>query len=416
MGYPTEEQLKKIYGADTQKAEARFAHLREEYRRVFKTDAADAEYFTAPGRTEIIGNHTDHNGGRILAGSVMMDTIAAAEKTEDGVITVVSEGYKMPFSIDLKEADKIPHNKGTLSLLAGMAEAFKKFGYQTGGFRAYVSSNVMASAGVSSSASFEMLICSVLNYFYNDESIGYPYFAKIGQYAENVYWEKASGLMDQMACACGGTILLDFSDDVKYERVDFSFDMLGYDEILINTGKGHADLSEEYSAVPNEMRAVAAALGGKNLCDVREDDLLKNLPEIRTKIGNDRAVLRALHYFEECRRVDRAAEAVRAGKLEEILRLIDESGQSSFEWLENAYVAKTPEEQSVPLALAMTEIFIRKHKAGACRLHGGGFGGVIMAVLPKELTEEYRDYMSPVFGRENICVTGIRKVGAVHIG
>lgn len=416
MGYPTEEQLRKIYGKDTESAALRYAHLREEYCRIFKTDAAKAEYFTAPGRTEIIGNHTDHNGGRILAGSVMMDTIAAAEKTDDGRITIVSEGYEEPFTISMRDAGQIPHNQGTVSLLAGMAEAFGRFEYRAGGFRAYVSSSVMPSAGVSSSASFEMLICSVLNYFYNDGKIDYPHYAKIGQYAENVYWEKASGLMDQMACACGGTVLLDFSDDVKYERVDFSFDSLDCDVFLINTGKGHADLSEEYSSIPNEMRAVAKVLGGKNLCEVREEDLLENLPKVRAEVGNDRAVMRALHYFEECRRVDRAAEAVREGTPEKILDIIDESGRSSFEWLQNAYIAKTPEEQSVPIALALTEIFIREHRAGHCRLNGGGFGGVIMTVLPKKLREEYTDYMAAIFGRESICVTDIRQTGAVHIG
>lgn len=414
MGLPEKEELKRIYGEDAAEAEKRFACLKDRFAETFG-GCEGAEGFTSPGRTEIIGNHTDHNGGKILAASVTLDTIALARKKDNGIISVLSEGYPM-LTLDLNRLDEVPKDQGTLSLVGGMLKAFRERGYVIGGFEACASSNVVSAAGISSSASFEMLICSILNYFYNDNKISYDIYARAGQYAENVYWHKASGLMDQMACACGGTILLDFHDDVKYKPVSFTFDDIGYKEILINTGKGHADLSAEYSSVPDEMRLIAAKLGGKNLCEADEEELLKHLNEIRKDVNNDRAVLRALHYYEECRRVDEAEAALAAGRPEKILDLISESGHSSHEWLQNAYVASAPEEEPVPLALALSEIFMKRHGAGVCRLHGGGFGGVIMAAVPKELAEAYTEFMAPYFGRENIFVTGIRRTGAVHIG
>ena len=221
--------------------------------------------------------------------------------------------------------------------------------------------------------------------------------------------------MDQMACACGGTILLDFSDGVKYEKVNFGFDALGYNEVIINTGKGHADLSAEYSSIPNEMRLVAKELGADNLCGTDEASLLKKLPAIRAKLGNDRAIMRALHYFEECGRVENAAKELENGNTEEVLRMIDESGRSSWEWLQNVYCINDPKEQSISLALALTKLYINKIGSGVCRIHGGGFAGVIMAVIPEEKTAGYVDFMTPYFGADNIYPMGIRQVGAVHV-
>ncbi len=212
MNTPATATLEHIYGEDAAKASARYQHLAEEFEKNF--GAKDVTYYSAPGRTEIIGNHVDHNGGRILAASITMDTIAAAARTSDGKVTVVSEGYR-PVVIDLDKAAQTPHCKGTLSLIAGILEGMKHFGFQVGGFQAYVTSEVIPSAGVSSSASFEMLICAILNHLYNDDKMDYAFYAKAGQFAENHFWDKASGLMDQMACAVGGTICLDFAEDVK---------------------------------------------------------------------------------------------------------------------------------------------------------------------------------------------------------
>ena len=413
MGIPSQDVLSKVYGEDAERAQARLSALAGRYDEAFGT--GDPEFFTASGRTEIIGNHTDHNGGKILAASITMDSIAAAQPTDDGVVTIWSEGYPEAIVVDTANIDKIAHGGGSTTLVAGMLEATVKRGFKVGGFNAVCSSEVIPSAGVSSSASFEMLVCEIVNHLYNDDAIDRADYARIGQYAENVWWDKASGLMDQMACAVGGTILLDFSDGVKYEKVDFGFDELGCDLVIVNTGKGHADLSAEYSSVPNEMHAVAAELGVENLCDTSEDAVLANVAELRQKCG-DRAVLRALHYFEECGRVESAEAAINAGDKARVLELISASGRSSWEWLQNAVVPGMPEEQPIPLALALTELYLRRIGAGVCRLHGGGFAGVIMCVLPKAETAGYVDYISGYCGRESVYLTNIRQTGAACLG
>ena len=413
MGIPNGETLTRVYGEDAEGAAERLSALAARYDEAF--GSGDPEFFTASGRTEIIGNHTDHNGGKILAASITMDSIGAAARTDDGIVTIWSEGYPEAIVVDTGAIDQIAHGGGSTTLVAGMLEATVKRGFKIGGFNMVASSEVIPSAGVSSSASFEMLVCEVVNHLYNDDAIERADYARIGQYAENVWWGKDSGLMDQMACAVGGTILLDFSDGVKYERVDFGFDELGCDLVIVNTGKGHADLSAEYSSVPNEMHDVAAALGVKNLCETSEDAVLANLAELREKCG-DRAVLRALHFFEECARVESAEEAIVAGEKGRVLDLITESGRSSWEWLQNAVVPGMPEEEPIPMALALTQLYLRRIGAGVCRLHGGGFAGVIMCALPKEQTAGYVDYMAGYFGRENVYLTNIRQTGAACLG
>ena len=407
------ERLQEIYGNEAAEAEARFQNLTEQYQAKF--GGAPEHFFSAPGRTEIIGNHTDHNGGRILAASINLDTICAAAPTDDGIITIISEGYKKAIVVDTAKVEQVPTCQGSVSLVAGIVKAAKEFGFKVGGFNAYASTKVIRAAGVSSSASFEMMVCAVLDHFFNAGKIDYADYARMGQYAENVYWEKASGLMDQMACAVGGTILLDFSEGVKVEKVDFAFDRLGCDLIIVNTGKGHSDLSAEYSSIPGEMRAVAKELGAENLCESTEEALLEKLQEIRKKLGNDRALLRALHYYEECRRVDEAVEALRAGETEKMLEYIRESGNSSWKWLQNGYVIADPAEQSIPLTLALSEAWMKKKKRGVCRIHGGGFAGVVMCVVPKEDTEEFTEYLAPYVGRENIYNMGLRQAGAICV-
>ncbi|HIY51247.1 MAG TPA: hypothetical protein IAA43_04840 [Candidatus Olsenella avicola] len=413
MGFPSTETLERVYGEDAGRARERLRELAARYEERF--GAGDPEFFSAPGRTEIIGNHTDHNGGKILAASITMDSVGAAARTDDGIVTIWSEGYPEAIVVDTNAIDAIPHGGGSTTLVAGMLEAAAKRGYRIGGFNAVASSEVIPSAGVSSSASFEMLVCEIVNHLYNDDAIEVADYARIGQYAENVWWDKASGLMDQMACAAGGTILLDFSDGVKFEKVDFGFDELGHDLVIVNTGKGHADLSEEYSSVPNEMHAVAAELGVKNLCETTEDAVLAHVAELREKCG-DRAVLRALHYFEECARVEAAEAAINAGEKDRVLDIITASGRSSWEWLQNAVVPGMPEEQPIPMALALTQLYLRRIGCGVCRLHGGGFAGVIMCVVPKAETAGYVDYVSGYFGRENVYLTNIRQTGATCLG
>lgn len=408
----TKPDIEALYGEESERARKRYAHLQEKFTEEF--GEAELRYFSAPGRTEIIGNHTDHNGGQILAGSITLDTICAAAPTDDGIITIVSEGYR-PVSVDTKALSETPKEDGSKSLVAGMAEAAENFGYKVGGFRAYVTSEVIASAGVSSSASFEMLVCTVLNAFYNEGKMSIADYARMGQYAENHWWNKSSGLMDQMACAAGGVIFLDFSEGVRYETIDFSFDNYDMDLFILNTGKGHADLTEEYSSIPHEMYAVAEKLGESRLADVSELVLLTTLGGMREKLGNDRALLRALHFFEENKRVNEAREAVAAGNSDKLLQLMGESGKSSYEWLQNAYCTEDTKEQSIPLALCLTELFLKRCARGTCRIHGGGFAGVIMAILPKEEREDYTAFMSQFFGKENIYRMGLRRYGAVEV-
>ena len=321
MNLPEKENLQKIYG-ETEKSSARFAHLGEKFAEIYKHD--HAEYFTSPGRTEIIGNHVDHNGGKVIAGSINLDTVGAAAPNGTDVIRITSEGYRDEIVVDLSKLSKKNYKKGTPALVAGMMEGAQKNGFKAAGFDAYVSTNVIAAAGVSSSASFEMLICTMIDYFFNEGKMTYNDYAKIGQYAENVYWDKASGMMDQMACAVGGPVLFNFADrnNLEYSKLDFSFGKFGHRLVIVNTGKGHADLSQEYSEIPAEMKAAAKALGVELLHESTLEELLAHVNEIE----DDRAVLRAIHFFEETRRVEDASEAIGKEDYEKFMKLMDESG------------------------------------------------------------------------------------------
>lgn len=413
MHLPSSEVLKEVYG-ESENSTRRFADLAENFKRQFNME--EAEFFSAPGRTEIIGNHTDHNGGKILAASIDMDTIGAAWPNNSDIITIISEGYDQKFVVDLSALDQIPINQGTVSLVAGMAEAARKSGFRVSGFNVYVSTKVISAAGVSSSASFEMLICSIIDFFFNDNSMTYVDYAKIGQYAENHHWSKASGLMDQLACAVGGTILLNFSEDAAYEKVDFSFADLGYDIFIVNTGKGHADLSEEYSSIPREMKLTAKALGAERLADTSLTKLLENMDEVLKETGNDRAILRSIHFFEENRRVEAAAGAIERKDGAGLLKLLKESGDSSWKLLQNCYPDGEVEEQKIPLTLALSELFVNRVGDGCCRIHGGGFAGVIMCVVPRSEAGNYEEYISRFADKKDIYHMNIRRHGAIHLG
>ena len=411
MNLPEKANLEKIYGENSACA-ARFQNLADNFARIYKHDHAD--FFTSPGRTEIIGNHVDHNGGKVIAGSINLDTIGAAAPNGTNVIHITSEGYRDEIVVDLTKLSKNNYKKGTVALVAGMMEGAKKNGFQTAGFDAYVSTNVIAAAGVSSSASFEMLICVIIDYFFNDSKMTYTDYAKIGQYAENVYWDKASGMMDQMACAVGGPVLFDFADrdNLKYSKLDFSFGKFGYKLVIVNTGKGHADLSQEYSEIPGEMKAVAKVLGVELLHETNVDALLEHCNEIE----DDRAVLRALHFFGETTRVEDAADAIHHEDYKKFLELVNESGTSSWELLQNCYTMKDFHEQKITRTLALTQLFLKKIGAGVCRVHGGGFAGVIAAIVPEKEQDNYVEYISRFVGRENVYPMDIRAVGAAHIG
>lgn len=411
---PNKEVLRTVYGKNKVcQSRMRFEHLSQKYQEAFQS--TKMEFFSAPGRTEIVGNHTDHNGGKVLAASINMDTIGAAYPNDTNIIQIISEGYANKIIVNLETIEEITIDEGTRSLVAGIAKAVKEFGYNISGFNAYISTEVISSAGVSSSASFEMLLCSIIDFFFNNCHLDPVIYAKIGQYAENKYWSKASGLMDQMACAVGGTIILDFHEDIKYKKIEFDYSNIGYQLVIINTGKSHADLSQEYSEIPQEMRDVANSLGVDRLCDTSIQTLKERLNDINKIINNDRAILRAIHFFEENDRVDEITEAIHEQNNEKIKQIISESGRSSRELLQNCFSISDYKEQKINLYLTLTEMFLKKISDGCCRVHGGGFAGVIMCALPKRFVDEYIQFISAYAGKRNVYLLDIRQVGAIHL-
>lgn len=377
---------------------------------------ADFEFFSSPGRTEIGGNHTDHNCGKVLTASINLDCIAAAGTNNTEIITIFSETYNQQYRIDLKELGCDGVSTGTLPLLKGLMSGFLRKGYAVGVFNAYISSNVISAAGISSSAAFEMLICCIADYFFNDNQLDAVTYAQIGQYAENNYWNKQSGLLDQMACAIGGTIAIDFKNDQDpiVDHINFDLSSMGYDLVIVNTGKGHADLSAEYSSIPKEMKAVARFFDKETLREVTLQEILDNISELR-KETNDRAILRALHYYEENLRVEQEVAALKDGQYEKFMQLVTDSGNSSWKWLQNCYSIESYKEQSVPLTLALTEMFLSSMSNGACRVHGGGFAGVIMTIIPKQFTKQYIKFIEDKIGENCTYILYIRKYGAINI-
>ena len=411
--------MDKIYSNDNnEKAnqELRFSELLEFYKKNFQDEKV--WLFSTPGRTEIGGNHTDHNHGRVLAGSVNLDTIAVAAPVENNIVTLFSEGYSEAFKVNLDNLSKAPDEEGTTAaLIRGVAAFFRKNNFQAGGFNAVVSSRVPVGSGLSSSASFEVLIATIFNHFYNGDKVPVKTMAIAGQFAENEFFGKPCGLMDQMACAYGGIVEIDFKNprDPQTEQVDFSLKDYGYNLIVVNTGGSHADLTDDYAAIPAEMKKVAAFFGKRTLRDIKESEFFQNLSELRKKTG-DRAVLRAQHFLAENKRVLEQIESLKNKDIVTFFKLIIESGNSSFRWLQNIFSTKQIEEQGVAVALALTERFISGHHPGACRVHGGGFAGTIQVFIHRDDLEEYINEIGAVFGKESVTVLSIRKQGTVCLG
>lgn len=429
--------LDKLYGGCDDALE-RYKYLREQFAAHFKgISISDISYYSAPGRCEIIGNHTDHNGGRVIAASINMDTIAAAAPNGTDIIRIYSEGHDY---IEVSLGNLNRHYSGSAGLVAGICQKALEAGYIVKGFDAYITTKVIAAAGVSSSASYEMLICAIINFMFNDNIITENECAHFGQYAENVFWNKSSGLMDQITCAVGGAVYMDFRDkeEVTYKKADISFEKMGYKLVITNTGKGHADLSHEYSSIPEEMYSVARACGCERLCEMDMGKLISNI----NLIDNDRAVLRAIHFFNENERVDKMYDAIGRGDTDTILNLIGESGTSSWELLQNCYCSDNVSEQKICLALALSKDILAStgcgavdvtatgdvngecsvghadtsnRRGGVCRVHGGGFAGVIMSVVPVYKITEYTEYMSKFFGQSNVHVVDVRQFGAVRV-
>lgn len=374
----------------------------------------DVTLFSSPGRTEISGNHTDHNHGKVLAGSINLDCVGVAAKNNSSKVHIISETFNQSFIIDLNDLSPSDKKAGTIDLVKGLLQGFKESGYEVGGFNAYITSNVISAAGVSSSASFEMLLCSILNTFFNEGRMDTVAYAHIGKYSENVYWDKASGLLDQMACAVGGLITIDFLEPASpvVEKIDFDFSSQNHSLIIVNTGKGHADLSADYSSVPIEMKKVAEFFGKEVCAEITEEEVIGHLAEVREYAG-DRSVLRALHFFEENKRVEAEVKALKEGRFSDFLNNITASGNSSWKWLQNCFTNSAYQEQGITVALALTELFITGKQRGACRVHGGGFAGVIMAMLPNDLVEEYVAYIEKALGEGNAYRMSIRPYGAI---
>lgn len=411
----SQELMETLYGkAGIEENIRRYQQLVKNFVEAF--DSTGMKLFSSPGRTEISGNHTDHNHGKVLAGSINLDCICAAAVNHKAVVNIISETFGQKFTIDLNHLEPSGAKAGTEDLVKGLLRGFQDAGYEVGGFDAYVTSNVIASAGVSSSASFEMLLCSVINRFFNEARISTVAYAHIGKFAENEYWAKDSGLLDQMACAAGGLITIDFIEPSapKVKQIDFDFASRDYSLIIVRTGKGHADLSEDYSSVPNEMKKVAEFFGKEVCVQITEEQVIDNLAAIRVYAG-DRAVMRALHFFEENKRVDAEVTALKENRFEDFLNNITASGNSSWKWLQNCYTNSNYQEQGISVALALTELFIAKKQRGACRIHGGGFAGVIMAILPNDVAAEYMAYIDNALGEGSACKMAIRPYGAICI-
>lgn len=398
-----------LYGKRYDKSEQdqRMVHILLEHERLF--GKKEATLFSTAGRSELGGNHTDHNLGCVLAASINLDTIAAAGKRDDRMVFLASEGFPTVevFLDDLDEKNQ--ERNTTNALVRGIAKAFKTRGYDVGGWEANTTTKVLKGSGLSSSAAIEVLCCTIFNHFYAHDELSPVELAKIGQYAENVYFGKPSGLLDQIACAHGGIVGIDFKDpkNPKVEPMDVSFQEYGYDLAIIDTKGNHADLTSEYAAVPEEMRLVASYFGKKQLRDVDKDRFFKDIPHIREQIQNDRAILRAIHFFNDSDRVLRQITALKDKDIETYLKLVNESGESSFCFLQNAYAIANPTEQSVPLALAVSKEILSGR--GACRVHGGGFGGTIQAYVPHDLLEEYKSRMEALFGNGSFTLIAIRK-------
>lgn len=374
----------------------------------------DAELFSAPGRSEVGGNHTDHQHGEVLAASINLDTIGVVRGTNDNQIRIISDDYD-EVVIDVEDLEARPEEKETTkALIKGVVACFVKGGYKVGGFYAYATSDVLIGAGLSSSAAFETLIGTILSGLYNNMGVSPVEIAIIGQYAENVYFGKPCGLMDQMACSVGNLVHIDFENpkNPQVEKLDFNMNDYGYSLCITDTKGSHADLTDEYAAVPKEMKAVATYFGKEVLREVDMMDVVKAIPQLREKLG-DRSILRALHFFTENMRVQEEVTSMKQGDIEEFLRIVKASGDSSFKYLQNVYSNGDVMNQNISVALLMSDITLKD--AGVSRVHGGGFAGTIQAFVKNDYVLPYKMQMDSIFGEGSCKDLRIRKYGGMKV-
>jgi len=377
-------------------------------------DAGEAVIFSAPGRSEVGGNHTDHQHGKVLATSINLDSLGVVRATNDNIIRLVSDNYdEIVISLDdvlLKDEEK----ETTTALIKGVVSGFLNRKFQVGGFSAYVTSDVLIGAGLSSSAAFETLIGTILSGLYNNMSVSAVDIAIIGQYAENIYFGKPCGLMDQMACSVGNLVYIDFENTSKpvVEKVEFDMEEYGYSLCITDTKGSHADLTDEYAAVPKEMKQVAKHFGKEVLRGIAAQDIIREIKVLRSEFG-DRSVLRALHFVSENDRVTSEVEALKAGDFVGFLNLVKASGDSSYKYLQNVYSNSDVNSQNVSVALATSDIVLQDN--GVSRVHGGGFAGTIQAFVKNEYVDEYKKNMDMIFGEASCSDLRIRKYGGIQV-
>lgn len=409
------DELKKVYVTDSAVEEQKPRYIRtlKKFVELFGDDR-QVMVLSAPGRTEICGNHTDHNNGKVLAGAINLDAIAVAAKSDEMVIHEKSEGHGMN-TVDISDLtpDESCYGKSA-SMIKGVAAGFKNNGYEIGGFDACTTSDVMGGSGLSSSAAFEVLIGTVLSHLYNDGQVDPVTVAKIAQYSENVYFGKPSGLLDQMASSVGTFVTIDFESTKNpvIKKVQYDFSKSGHSLCIVDTHGNHSDLTDDYAAVRGEMESVAQAMGKSVLREIEEDDFYKEIPQLTKKV-NDRAILRAIHFFNENKRVDNAVKALESNNFDEFKNIITSSGYSSYMYNQNVFTPKNPTEQKLSLALCVSQQLLEGK--GAWRVHGGGFAGTIQAFVPNENLEEYRSEMDAVFGKGSCYVLIIRPVGGARV-
>lgn len=373
----------------------------------------EVELYSAPGRSEVCGNHTDHQKGEVLATSINLDVIACVAPNSENIVRLLSDGNEI--IVDLNKLEKEKGDEGTsLGLVKGMLFGLKEAGFKIGGFHACLTNDVIIGGGLSSSAAFETIIGTIISGLYNEMQIDPVTIARVGQYAENVYFGKPCGLMDQMACSVGGLIHIDFKDEKNpfVEKVDADFSKYGHSLCIVDTKGSHQDLTDDYAAVPAEMKMVAEYFGKKVLREVDENEFYKNIAHIRNTL-NDRAVLRAMHFFAEEKRVEDIVRYMNAGDFSMFLKLINQSGHSSFQYLQNVYTNKDVKNQGVSIGLANGERLLQGR--GAIRVHGGGFAGTIQAFVPDDMVENFKTGMEAVFGPASCHVLKIRKYGGIKL-
>ncbi len=413
QGVEFDSALNSLYGIGAPAQKQRYLRVLNTFGELYGT-SGEVGFFSAPGRSEVCGNHTDHNYGKVLAAAINLDAIAVASKNNKDIIRLKSEGYDMDL-VDITDLQpkKAEYSKSK-ALIRGVCAGFAARGYEIGGFDAATANDVLSGSGLSSSAAFEVLVGTVLNHLYNGGKVTPVEIAQIAQYAENEFFGKPCGLLDQMTCSVGGFVFMDFADPSKpyIKPVEFDFESCGHALCIVNTGGSHSNLTDEYAAVKNEMISVAQRLGHKVLREVDEAQFYNSIDLVRSAVG-DRAILRAKHFFSENRRVDAQVNALMSNNFDEFKRLVIKSGQSSYMYNQNVYSVKQPVTQPVSLGLCLCEEMLEGK--GAWRVHGGGFAGTIQAFVPVETLTEFKSNMEQVFGKGNCYVLSIRPVGGTNV-